>query len=164
MKGRKPKPLALRRADGDVIRAAGREPQPAGGAPSCPAWLASEAKVEWRRVLKAMAPTGLLTQADRAVLAVYCQSWADYLSAKRAIQAEGEVFTTPKRFIAKNPWLTILNEAAARLMKAAVELGLTPVSRTRLAMERPEPAAAKLDDFVAQLRPSRPKRGDGRGA
>ena len=44
-----------------------------------PPELDAMAKKEWKRLAGELAKLGLLTRADRAVFAVYCQSWSDYI-------------------------------------------------------------------------------------
>src|SRR5262245_889783 len=50
------------------------------GAPTCPAWLSKEAKAEWRRAVRLLASVGLLQKVDRALLACYCDCWAEVMT------------------------------------------------------------------------------------
>lgn len=121
-----------------------REPQPAGKA-TPPDWLKGEALVEWNRVTPELERLGLLTSFDRAMLSGYCQSWADYVEAMECIGRDGATFVTKQGYIAKNPMVTIKNEAWTRLYKACSEFGFTPSARTRIQA----PSAEKPgDDFL----------------
>jgi terminase small subunit-like protein len=55
------------------------------GVPSCPKWLTSEARAEWKRVTAAMSAAGVLAEAYRSTLAVYCALWAEVAKAKGAV-------------------------------------------------------------------------------
>jgi phage terminase small subunit len=56
-----------------------REPRPRPTLPSCPSHLNPVARREWRRTTPLLHGCGLLTETDRAALAVYCQPWARWL-------------------------------------------------------------------------------------
>ena len=122
------------------------EPEFPAGAPTCPTWLDAEAKAEWKRILPQMLAVGTVARVDRAVLAGYCQSWADYRHATEMVRSGGETFETPQGYVAKNPWVTIKNEAWARFNKAAGSLGLSPSARTGLQVE-PRTAKSGKDRF-----------------
>jgi phage terminase small subunit len=47
--------------------------------------LSAEAKIEWRRVARALHRLGLLTSVDRAALAAYCQAYARWRQAEKAL-------------------------------------------------------------------------------
>ena len=82
MRGRKPKPTHLKVLEGNPGRRPinGAEPKPAGDLPTCPAHLGPSAKAEWKRLARDLNRIGLLTMADRAALAVYCQSWGRWMA------------------------------------------------------------------------------------
>ena len=83
-------------------------------APSMPEWLQGEAAAEWERVIPLLLGRRTVSLLDRAVLSVYCQSWADFV----AYSGSGDA----KR----------VDEAAARLLKAADRLGLSPAAKSRV--------------------------------
>ena len=53
MAGRKPKPTALKKLEGNPGKRKlnTKEPVPGKGMPDCPKWLLPEAKKEWKRLL-----------------------------------------------------------------------------------------------------------------
>jgi phage terminase small subunit len=83
MRGRKPKPTALKLIDGNPGKRpiAGREPKPPATQPTCPAHLAATAKSEWKRLAGVLNEIGLLTRIDRTVLATYCQAYGRWVEA-----------------------------------------------------------------------------------
>lgn len=126
-----------------------REPQPVVGLPTPPRNLSTEARAEWKRVIAAIGATGVITRADRAALIVYCQAWADYVTVYKAVEDQGRTFVTPQGYVAKNPMVTIMNEARAAVLKFAQEFGLTPAARTRV--QAPDKVAAE-DPFEKFLK------------
>jgi phage terminase small subunit len=78
VRGRKPKPTALKVLEGNPGKRPlnEKEPQPKRQAPRCPSWLEPEAKKEWKRMAKTLEAIGVLTQVDKAAFAGYCQAYA----------------------------------------------------------------------------------------
>ena len=78
----------------------GRKPKPRRGSmlakdalPRCPPHLSAVARKEWRRLATPLYAAGILTLADRAAFAAYCQAWA------RWVEAEAQLFDgLPVRF------------------------------------------------------------------
>lgn len=70
MAGRKPKPTAVKKLEGNPGKRKlnTKEPVPAKGMPTCPNWLLPEAKSEWKRLAELMNQMGVLTEVDRAHL------------------------------------------------------------------------------------------------
>ena len=71
MRGRKPKPTALKLIEGNPGKRAinGQEPMPPASLPDCPQHLTTEARAEWQRLAEILNGIGLLTQVDRAAMA-----------------------------------------------------------------------------------------------
>ena len=76
MAGRKPKPTAIKKLEGNPGKRKlnTKEPIPAKGMPECPDWRLLEAKKEWERLCDLMNQMGVLTEVDMAAFAAYCQS------------------------------------------------------------------------------------------
>jgi P27 family predicted phage terminase small subunit len=132
--GRPPVPTAILEARGSR-RAQGRraEPRPQVEAPACPAWLSKEAKAEWRRQVKALVAMGVVAKCDRALLAVYCEAWGEFVQAAEAIGKSGLLIKDPDGDkLRRNPLLTVRDHAAERLLKLAAQFGFSPAARTRV--------------------------------
>ena len=78
MAGRKPKPTAVKKLEGNPGKRKlnTKEPNPGKGMPDCPAWLLPEAKTEWIRLSEKLNQMG--ADRDRPVcicslLSVLCQ-------------------------------------------------------------------------------------------
>ena len=68
MAGRKPKPTAIKKLEGNPGKRKlnTKEPIPAKAMPECPQWLLAEAKKEWERLADLMNQMGVLTEVDMA--------------------------------------------------------------------------------------------------
>lgn len=66
MAGRKPKPTAVKKLEGNPGKRKlnTKEPMPGNGMPDCPKWLLPEAKEEWNRLCKKLNQMGVLTDID----------------------------------------------------------------------------------------------------
>jgi P27 family predicted phage terminase small subunit len=139
MRGRKPKPTHLKIIEGNPGRRPinGAEPKPPGSQPTCPAHLSPTAKAEWKRLAHDLNKIGLLTLIDRAVLAAFCQSYGRWVEAERKLTETPPLLKTPAGYVQQSPWLTIANKERELMAKFMAELGLTPSSRSRLAIQVP---------------------------
>ena len=75
-----------------------------------PTWLPKKAKVEWKRIIKVMLNSNVLTNADTSTLSQYCLLYSE-------LQEQKEKFPSGKH---------------TQLRLCAVELGLTPSARGRI--------------------------------
>ncbi len=139
MRGRKPKPTALKVVEGNPGRRPlnGREPKPPAKMPTCPSHLSATAKTEWKRLARVLSDVGLLTLVDRTVLAGYCQAYGRWVEAEKKLQETPTLLKTPAGYIQTSPWLTISNKQMELMAKYMAELGLTPSSRARLSVNIP---------------------------
>jgi P27 family predicted phage terminase small subunit len=146
MRGRKPKPTALKVLSGNPgKRPLPTEPELVRAIPRCPRHLDGEARREWRRIAGELYEAGLLTRVDRAALAAYCQAWARWVEAEEKVRELGAVVKTPTGCLMQNPWLGVANRALDEMRRFLVEFGMTPSSRTRVKVESPnEPDLADV--------------------
>ena len=101
MRGRKPKPTALKLIDGNPGKRpiVGHEPRPPASRPTCPAHLSASAKAEWKRLAGALNRIGLLTQVDRAALAAYCQAYGRWVEAEKKLAETPALLKMPSGYI-----------------------------------------------------------------
>lgn len=123
MRGRKPIPRI------DTLKST-----PLSSLPRCPAHLSEVARKEWRRLANPLYETGILTLADRAALAAYCQSYARWVEAEEKLTATPALLKTRSGYVQQSPWLTVANKQMELMGRFMSELGLTPVARTRVGM------------------------------
>lgn len=150
MKGRKPAPdniIALKGGPRHYHKKPGRGgPKPPSVIPKCPKHLDKEARAEWRRMGAELHKLGLLAEIDKGVFALYCESYSAWAQESILIQTEGTIIMTPDIKTTKkdgtvtekkghpitNPRLILANQAKDRMLKALVEMGMSPSSRARV--------------------------------
>ena len=133
MRGRKRKPTQLHIVQGTAqkCRLNKDEPKPASAMPTCPKHLQGEARKEWRRAVKQLAASGLMTKLDSAALAGYCQAWERWVNAEVDLRKTGVIVKAPSGYAIQSPYLAIASKAMDQMHKFLVEFGMTPASRAR---------------------------------
>lgn len=134
MRGRKPTPSAVKRAQGNPGKRPinNEEPKFDAGLPKPPSHLSKEARAEWRRVASELHRAGVITTMDRAALAAYAQAYGRWSEAEKKVNELGFVVKTGLGNLVQNPYLSVANRAMQDVVKIAAEFGLTPASRTRV--------------------------------
>ncbi len=162
MRGRKPKPTKVKAMEGNPgkrpLNAA--EPEYPAGVGPAPDHLDKAARDEWDRVGGMLEESGVATQADRAVLAVYCQAWSRWVRAEQVCAKMGDVLRSEAGGVYQNPYLSVANRAAEQLAKCAASLGLDPSSRSRVVSSRPvKTASVPVAPRIFRGEESRPRIG-----
>jgi P27 family predicted phage terminase small subunit len=152
MRGRKPKPTNIHVLEGGKQKTHrnlnDKEPKPDAKIPKCPKHLDKEARAEWKRMARELEPLGLLSNLDKAVFASYCQAFSTWAQATKKVHEQGLVFKAPNGMPMMNPYLPIVNKANEQMLKALIELGMSPSSRSRIKVEAPaKPQENKKERF-----------------
>jgi len=149
MRGRKPKPAAIKRRTGNPgKRKIKVEPKPPAGDPTASTWLTGAALEEWNRVVPILSAMGIYSFADRAALEIYCKAYARWREAEAVIDKTGLVFQTPAGYIQTTPHVTIARRYGDQVARLAAEFGLTPSGRSRIAVESEQAGdSGSPDDF-----------------
>ena len=105
--------------------------------------------MEWERIAPELARLGILTELDRAALAAYCSCWGRCVEAERHVREHGMTVRAPGG-IKINPSVRIANNALQFLLKFAAEFGLTPSSRSRIVVGKPD--GQEIDDVEKYFR------------
>ena len=123
VRGRKPKPTALKVLEGNPGHRPlnKKEPMPKGKLPRCPEWLEDDAKKEWK-----------LTEIDRAAFAGYCQAYARWKGAEEFITQHGDMVRTPNGYLQQVPQVSIAQTNLKIMLKFCEQFGLTPSARSRM--------------------------------
>lgn len=153
-RGRKPKPVEVKRREGNP----GKRPLPdplligGRGVPEQPLGLSPPAAVLWNSEVPKMARAGLLDLVDGPILGQFFEAWAVAIASMREMYAigdedrsefdKGPVIYTPNNFdgrlvAKKHPAVTAWKDAVATMNRIAAEHGLTPSARTRIGMNTP---------------------------
>lgn len=143
MRGRKPKPTALKLIAGNPGKRAlnAHEPQPRTDLAALPAWLTERQQATWREVVE-LSPPGLLKDVDASVFAVWVVAFDLYQEASEKLARTGMLIKAPNTGVPmQSPYLAIVNRQAQIMLKAAAEMGFTPASRSRVVVKRDASAA-----------------------
>jgi P27 family predicted phage terminase small subunit len=129
-----------------------REPQPTADLHRAPDHLSDAQRKLWTRLIAAL-PAGLLKRADEGLVSGYCMAWASVIEADQALQNSSLVVTigTGKhRILVVNPFEKVRRLNLALMVRIASEIGLSPVSRTRIELSPddtgPDEWSAILED------------------
>lgn len=146
MKGRPPKPSALRLVTGNQGKRAinKQEPDPEYLEDlTAPDWLSASAKAVWDEVAPNLRRSKLLTEVDVQALAMGCTAIAQYrraaakagddlVKAKHATDDDGEPIETGEHI---NPWLIVQSMSFKQAMAIFQQFGMSPAARTRIAVQ-----------------------------
>ena len=149
IKGRKPIPTNLHVLHGNPGK---REHPPSAVVvppkpPALPKYLKGEgreiARAEWRRVVKLLKQTGILSQLDSAALGAYCVSYQRWVEAEAEVRTNGVITAQgPNGRLKQNPYLLVARKAMEQMLRILPEFGMTPSSRARIK----QPPADDVDD------------------
>lgn len=156
MRGRKPTPTRLKLLKGNPgqRRLNAREPSVPAAIPEAPEWLEGISREKWDELTEKLAGAQILTELDADVLALYCETWAEYRAATDEIRSGGRVVKAPSGYPMTSPYVTIRNKALIQLRTLEAELGLTPSARSRLIAAVPAAGAVPgRDDKWAGILP-----------
>lgn len=153
MRGRKPKNLRQQLAEGDPRKHGKRklqerldsEPRAFSGLPECPEHLTGRAEWAWNFWAEQLAVMKLDKRPDGPMLEGACIAYARAVDADLIIKTEG--LLVYEKFIddsgevivlktKKHPAVDISNRAWLLVKGFCSEFGLSPVSRTRLSVEK----------------------------
>lgn len=107
--------------------------RPLANVPKAPVYLSRFAKLEWKRVAPILVDRKTLTDGDLGALETYCVAVSRVRECERLLKKDGPVIDTAKGK-QRHPAVGIQAQAATTVRHFAVELGLTPVSRSRPAI------------------------------
>ena len=143
MAGRKPLPTVIKKLKGTLqkCRTQVNEPQPQGDLVEPPEYMADGAKQAWRYAIES-SPEHLLRRLDMSVLEVWACAADLYRKAQIGINKTGLIMKASTGVPMQTPYLAIANKQAQIMTKAAVEMGFTPASRSRISLPPEAPSDA----------------------
>jgi P27 family predicted phage terminase small subunit len=151
--GRRPLPTAFRLLTGNRGRRPlnHREPRPEITLPPPPDHLDSIGRQEWDRVAPELYELGVLSRLDVGVLAAMCAAHSQEVTFTHLVRKHGAVLYGPKRRPYPNPMLKLAAAARRDKVRFAIELGMTPSSRTRIdigGLPKLDCAEGEADEFL----------------
>lgn len=143
MAGRRPKPTALKKAEGNP---GGRklnenevESEPLSEDSPPPEHMSEQAKLAWCSIVENYAHTNVIQKTDELALEQLCETYADVRTLQEEIAITGmNIFSTNRsgvQNIKRNPAVGTLAAARKDLRMWLVEFGLTPSARAKLHSE-----------------------------
>lgn len=142
MAGRKPKPTALKILQGNPgKRALNKNEMKVRGdlKSNPPSYMSAECAKVWRETVAAM-PKGILKKLDTSVLESFVSSYTEFRRLHVLLQdGTQDLLGTERGAMKANPLFTAKHKAQMTMLRTAVEMGMTPSSRSRI--------NAKIDDF-----------------
>jgi P27 family predicted phage terminase small subunit len=109
------------------------EPEPPRGIPDAPDWLNGLERESWETITAALAPMGVVTVSDGPALTALVVAWAEWRQARAVLDLEEPYADTPTG-LRKHPATAVASDAWRRVSSMLAEFGLTPSSRSRLAI------------------------------
>ena len=155
-RGRKPIPTALHELNGsydkDPQRRRQNEPVAPPEAPALPDSLDEYGKCEWYYLTELLAEMNLLSRADKAAIEIYCQTFSEWRKAVDVCNQHGAWTTFHDKDgniqTRRNEFDKIRERSAECLRRWLVEFGLTPSSRARVQVNKPD-EGDELDRFFS---------------
>lgn len=158
--GRPPKPTALKVLEGTHKQHPERvnhdEPIPPQGEIVRPAWVTPKARKHWAHFLANIRSMNVGTPVDADALGVLCNALQEYIDAAREVQKDG-ITIREQRYdsdggqfwtVKSNPAVAARSDAWRRMNTMLQQFGLTPSSRAKLKVEKPE----EEDEFEKLMR------------
>jgi P27 family predicted phage terminase small subunit len=151
-RGRKPRPIELRQAEGNPGRRPLPEPLRTGAplAAEPPPLLGAPGRELWREMVDQLGSVGALGSIDRVVLTAFCLQWDELIAAQAVLNEQGRYVVGPTGQLLAHPALKVQAQAAKLLLACASELAATPVARARLAAaKQQERRQAEFEELTA---------------
>jgi len=141
MAGRKPKPTAIKKAQGTLqpCRESKNEMkiETIAKIPNAPSWLSAVGKKIYRTTAKQLAANNLLQSIGFPLLVSYANQMALHIEIEKMLKEEERVLAIKGennkiKTVMINPYHKISQDALAAAQKIAVEFGLTPSAQSRI--------------------------------
>jgi len=170
MRGRKPKPTELQLAEGDprklgVHRLEEKlkaEAKGSRGLPNCPSHLKGRARKAWKSWSEELERMNLDCRPDAQMLEGACVAYEAAVECYETIQKQGRLVakrildpqtnTLVVANVKPHPAVAQMNAAWLLLKAFCSEFGLSPVSRTRLAIDKADDGDDELVEILSQPR------------
>jgi P27 family predicted phage terminase small subunit len=150
MKGRKPKPTAKKKLEGNPGKRKlnRREPKPRMSADITPAQLDAGMRSFADHYLPLLKEMAIFTDADLAAFELMSVHYATAWRAAEIVQTQGIIVKDKFNQMHKHPALQILRDNSALFKAYAAEFGLTPSARSRIQIPLPaEPDQLEMELF-----------------
>ena len=149
MAGRRPKLEIVKELAGNPGRRPARSPGPSFplGVGDPPDYLVAAARREWDRVAPGLESRRIVTSMDRATLIGYCVAFADWEEAAQKLAETGQLVASARGDAIPNPWMERKLAAEKSFLRFAMELGMTPATRSKVGAAPAPPAENAASKF-----------------
>jgi P27 family predicted phage terminase small subunit len=111
----------------------------------------SERELEkWHELAPMLSATGVFTQGDREMLALYCRTWGRYYDAVEHVRRYGAYTTKGKeRDNVASPWVDVMLKTSNSLVSILAKFGMSPVDRAKASVVQKEEVNDPKDRFFS---------------
>ncbi len=134
-RGPAPEPVKLKLLKGETrpSRVNRKAPEPRANRPVMAADMDVAAQTVWKRVMRELGETGIITAADTDVLRCYSEAVARYEEAARMLARSSPLVRGARgNDLVRNPLHQVVRDNADLVKLFARELGLSPAARVSL--------------------------------
>ncbi len=166
MSGRKAKPVAIKKAEGNIgnKKRVDRRRRTERFRMDAPRWLDQHARAKFCEIRDFLRDRDALEKIDAMMIAIASQDWSDWLAARRLLaKMEGA-----NKFLIKNgagvnghPLVWVVAQKVESIRKFSALLGLTATDRSRLAFLDQAEAMATQDELTNLLERTVPQIDEG---
>lgn len=155
MRGRKPKPSALKRLEGNPghRKLADDATAPPVNLPDQPEYLTAAARKIWNHFGPKFAALGLMADIDEAAFAMFCTTYAEWIALTELAAKDGPIVRINNQPV-PNPYALRADKAQEFCRRWLTEFGGSPSSRSRIHSDKPE-SVDELASFTAGQAPLR---------
>lgn len=137
MRGRRPKPTAVKKAEGNPGKRPLNKSEPsAGNKPSKPAYLGKYGSRMWDSMTKQLDKMGVLDAADQNSIMLWCLAYDDMRENREYCKDKGGTFTVVDQqgneIVREHPAARSARDAWKAMRGMLSEFGFTPAARARL--------------------------------
>jgi len=138
--GRKAQPTQLKVVRGNPGKRPlnDSEPQLDITIPDAPDFLSDTAKEHWSDIVIHLHDARIMTALDADALSLYCEAYSRWVEANEKIKLHGMVVKSPSGYPMQTPYLSVSNKAFDQMKSIMVEFGMTPSSRSKIQVSKPE--------------------------
>ena len=150
MRGRKPSPTWLKVVSGNPGKRPLNhdEPRPSGDLKDPPDWFSPRQRIIWDQCIR-NAPAGLLKLLDATVLEVFVVAKQIHEDAAMKVEKFGAVVKLEDGSPMRSPFIGVMNQQAAFMLKCCAEMGFTPSARSRVKVEGGKKGRSAFADLRA---------------
>lgn len=137
------------------------EPDPRRGTPDMPDWLSDSARQIWFQLCGELDRLGLLTPLDGQTIAIWCDVWARWKSARDFIEEHGETYAVrakPRagqkigdiKSIVRYPQANAYRQLTIILTRFQDRFGLSPSARASIGSANMAPTKDEYDRLMEE--------------